>query len=224
MLRNPESERVQAFFDGYAGAFDSIYDEQSHRGILGRLANKLFRKSMIIRFQKTLHHINQPDIRSVLDIGCGPGRYAREFLRLKKQVVGIDISANMLEMAKQLCNKESPSENFTFINSDYLNFQLERPCDASVLIGFFDYIEDPAVIFKKLVRDTTQIILASFPKGKGVLAFQRRLRYRLRRCPLYLYSRSDIVNVLHSLKLTNYEIDETDREYYLIVRLEGKRG
>jgi len=38
---------------------------------------------------------------TVLDIGCGPGKFAKEFARTAKQVIGIDISAKMLAYARE---------------------------------------------------------------------------------------------------------------------------
>lgn len=40
------------------------------------------------------------DNAEILDIGCGPGKYALEFAKSAKQVTGIDISPKMLQHAK----------------------------------------------------------------------------------------------------------------------------
>ena len=61
--------------------------------------------------------------------------------------------------------------------------------DASVLMGFFDYIQDPVELFLKLKKDTNKYILASFPKKYEPLSMQRYIRYTLNKCPLYLYSK-----------------------------------
>jgi len=37
----------------------------------------------------------------VLDIGCGPGRFTREFAKISNHVTAIDISSNMIQHAKQ---------------------------------------------------------------------------------------------------------------------------
>jgi len=38
---------------------------------------------------------------NVLDIGCGPGRFTREFAKTANHVTAIDISSNMIQLAKQ---------------------------------------------------------------------------------------------------------------------------
>src|SRR3989338_5033545 len=42
----------------------------------------------------------------VLDLGCGPGFFAREFRNQGAKVIGVDISKKLIESAK----KESPSD------------------------------------------------------------------------------------------------------------------
>jgi len=39
---------------------------------------------------------------SILDIGCGPGHISCELAKVSKNVVGIDISENMLEYANKI--------------------------------------------------------------------------------------------------------------------------
>lgn len=55
---------------------------------------------------------------TILDIGCGPGRFAAEFAMKSKKVVGVDISSKMLAKAKEY----SAAQNITnteFIEMDW---------------------------------------------------------------------------------------------------------
>ena len=90
------------FFDGYAEYFDSIYGYNSDRSILDRIADKFFRSAMYDRYQETLKNIEDDNIHSILDIGCGSGRYCVEYLKRSKQVTGIDLSQNMIELSKKI--------------------------------------------------------------------------------------------------------------------------
>jgi 2-polyprenyl-3-methyl-5-hydroxy-6-metoxy-1,4-benzoquinol methylase len=56
---------------------------------------------MYIRFEETLKNIDTTEIHLVLDIGCGSGRYAVQFLRMGKSVTGIDMAEEMLKLAEQ---------------------------------------------------------------------------------------------------------------------------
>ena len=70
---------VGQFFDIYAKNFDAIYGHTGHRSALGRCVDRAFRQVMVRRFEETLRQTEKPAIHSVLDIGCGPGRYTAAF-------------------------------------------------------------------------------------------------------------------------------------------------
>lgn len=55
---------------------------------------------------------------NVLDIGCGPGKYAVEFAKRSKAVTGIDVSSKMIECARENAIVEGLS-NTEFIAADW---------------------------------------------------------------------------------------------------------
>jgi SAM-dependent methyltransferase len=57
------------------------------------------RKDKLLKFFEERGIFN--DENKILDIGCGPGRYSSEFAKRAKKVTGIDISAKMIQYAKQ---------------------------------------------------------------------------------------------------------------------------
>ena len=69
---NSVSKDVSVFFDGYAHDFSSIYKEDTKkRSSFDKFMDKLFRKDIEDRFDRTVHGINKDSISSVLDIGFG---------------------------------------------------------------------------------------------------------------------------------------------------------
>lgn len=62
---------------------------------------------------------------SVLDIGCGPGRFAIEFSKKSTEVLGIDISEKMLDYAVKNAEAENLS-NVSFKNLDWDKVDLEE--------------------------------------------------------------------------------------------------
>ena len=68
-------------------------------------------------------------------------------------------------------------------------------------------------------NDASKEIYISIPGDKGFLAWQRKVRYKRRNCPLYLYSKESLEQYLKDagcLEMT--EIVDTERGYYLIIR------
>lgn len=66
----------------------------------------------------------------VLDLGCGPGWYSRVFAQRTAEVVGIDISENMLEYARQ---NTSDMTNVRF-------YQMDWSKADSFFLGKFDLV------------------------------------------------------------------------------------
>ncbi|HUE44657.1 MAG TPA: hypothetical protein VMO81_00240 [Aestuariivirgaceae bacterium] len=62
-------------------------------------------------------------------------------------------------------------------------------------MGVFDYVEHPAVLLKKLRGLVTHSAMVSFPSRSFYRTPIRRLRYRLKRCPVYFYDAKTIENL-----------------------------
>ncbi len=213
---------VGQFFDVYAKNFDAIYGHTEHRGALGRWVDRAFRQVMVRRFEETLRQTEKQAIHSVLDIGCGPGRYTAAFALQEKEVVGIDIAEEMLKIAQD--NIDAYNVTADLILGDYLSVRFGRVFDAACLMGFFDYIEDPVPVLKKLGTEVTDEFYASFPKSGGFLAWQRHIRYRLRRCPLWLYSKREVEDALIASGFAGcYEIRDFGRDWYVVVHIQSSR-
>src|ERR1700759_4235292 len=102
-------DRTQTFFHQYANDFDAIYGNQN--GVVDSVINKLFRKSMRLRYEKSVEGCEPVQGRSVLDIGCGPGHYSITLAqRGASRVVGIDFAEGMLDIAAKQAVKERVSD------------------------------------------------------------------------------------------------------------------
>lgn len=213
------TKNVKDFFDGYAGDFDAIYGHTTERSSFGRWVDKNFRQVMFKRFEETLQHTNKQNISSILDVGCGSGRYLVEFLKQNKAVTGLDMAAGMIDIAKNITSKIEHNGSIDLVVGDYLQHQFTQQFDAACLMGFFDYIEEPVAVFNKLKQDVSKEIYASFPKSGGPLAWQRSVRYKMRNCPLYLYSKKEVETIMRQCNLANYSIKDFGRGLFLKVNL-----
>ena len=73
------------------------------------------------------------DGKRVVDLGCGPGLYARRMAKFGARVTGIDFSANSLEYARS-----RDMQNMEYIKADYLEDDLPGGFDIAVLI-YYDF-------------------------------------------------------------------------------------
>jgi len=209
---------VKAFFSSYAEDFDSIYGDGKKRHIISRTIDKIYRKSMFNRYLNTLGFIKNNEIKSVLDIGCGSGVYLQQIGKLNAKITGIDLSDDMIKLSKKRLIKDNINYENLIVDS-YLNYNFQEKFDLSILMGFFDYVEDPFQTIKKVLKDTNKFILGSFPKKQGFLYYQRKIRYNLKNCPIFFYKKNDIIELLQNLDLNNYIIDDNDREYFVKIYL-----
>jgi len=219
-LQQSDSEKVKSTFESYAKRFDQIYESAEHKSPLSRWIDNRFRKSMYMRFQETTLNLSADDIQSVLDVGCGSGRYCIEYLRMGKKVVGVDMASEMLKIAEQVCRREFPDGQIKFICANYLDCQFDEKFDAVVLMGLFDYVDDPGRLLTKLKGDVSKYIFASFPRSDNFLNAIRKFRYRyFKKCPLYYHSRRGLELLMRASGFNNYDIAENDREFYVKVIL-----
>ena len=102
-------DRTQRYFDANAAQFDSIYHEGQS---VSRAFNRAFRRAIYERFAITFGESEPISGKSVLDIGCGSGRYAVEFARRgAARVVGLDYAAGMLNLAREYARSANVSDD-----------------------------------------------------------------------------------------------------------------
>jgi len=217
---NKVSKDVSVFFDGYAHDFSSIYlEDTKKRSAFNKLMDKMYRFDIQDRFDRTLAESSKESIKSVLDVGCGPGHFVIKFLEQNKKVTALDIAPSMLDITKKRVDKLFPDSDVQYILDDYANYEFSETFDAACVMGFFDYVEDPVKVLKKLLKDINKEIYISIPGNKGLLAFQRKIRYNLRNCPLYLYKETDLTKYLEQAGCIDFtEIQPMERGYYLVIR------
>ena len=98
-----------------------------------------------IHFPPIWKHLSR---KSILEIGCGTGRHTEKLLALGNEVVGIDVSMGMLEIAKQKCRGKS----WNLIEADFLTYQGFKPksFDAVISSLVIEHIQDIESLFRKV--------------------------------------------------------------------------
>jgi SAM-dependent methyltransferase len=118
----------------------------------------IFNYEKEFRFYKRL--LTRYGSRSVLELGCGSGHMSSPFLEAGFSYAGLDLSAEMLRIAR----RDHPGAQF--IRGDMRTFSLGRTFDSVIITGrsFGHLIEN------KDVLDTLKSVHAALKK-KGLLAF-----------------------------------------------------
>ncbi len=103
----PAFAHLAAHYDRYSGQFPRDYVP-----FLATTARRLARP-----------------VRSVLDLGCGTGAFARAAARRFERVVGVDASPEMLTVARDL---SGDLPNVALVQGDFRSFELRERFDAAV--------------------------------------------------------------------------------------------
>lgn len=217
---NNDIDQLKVFFNNYSSRFSGIYiEDENPRSWFDSIIDKLFRQTVYERYANTLQHLEKNEIETVLDIGCGPGHYVMSALKQGKRVTALDIASKMLDLTKERVEESDLEPNVNYLLADYMEHKFEEKFDATIVMGFFDYVADPVPFIKKLLQDTSKEIYISVPKNNGWQAKQRQIRYWINKCPLYLFSHKELTNILtESGCYDNSEIIPMKDGWFVVIR------
>jgi SAM-dependent methyltransferase len=205
--RNDTSGDVRAYFERAAATFDRLYAEE-RQGPLMRRLNRRFRSDIARRFVMALQHAQAINADSVLDVGCGSGRYLCALAGIGVgRLVGIDVSEPMLELARAHL-RETPASRVDLVHGEFMGWATEERFDLVVAMGFFDYQSDPAAALRRMRELSRHSIMASFPSVHWFRTPFRRFRYLWKRCPVHFYRRAQVAEFGRLIGATRTEIAE----------------
>lgn len=185
---------VRAYFERAADSFDRLYSEDG-QGPFWRWVNSRFRSDIIARFLRTCEHVKQARARSVLDVGCGSGRYLAAFAQLGvERLAGIDISAPMLDLARRHL-ATAGRVDVELICGNFDEYATNQRFDVVVAMGFFDYQADPVAVLARMRALARHSVIASFPSRHWFRTPLRQARYRIKKCPVYFYDPRRIMDI-----------------------------
>lgn len=77
----------------------------------------------------------------VLDAGCGPGLVAEAFLESGFEVLGVDLSAEMIRRARERCARFGPRARFE--QRSFFDLDPGQPVDCALSRNVLHHLEDP---------------------------------------------------------------------------------
>lgn len=193
------------FFNGFADAFDTFYDGK--RSPTMQWVDQRFRRDMFLRYALTFDFLGDLDSKRVLDVGCGSGPYIAEALkRGALHVTGIDPAPRMLELARQRVSQLGMTGKVDLIEGYFPQTCPNGPFDAAIVMGLMDYVDDAPAFMRSLRSIVTGRVALSFPSTHWFRTPFRKVRYRMRRCPVRFYTRSDIESLARSIDVREYTL------------------
>lgn len=152
-------------FNRYAEYYNLIYDSKNY--------------SKEADFIDAIIKKNKPTSKTICDLGCGTGKYSICLESKGYSVLGIDLSEDMIRIAK---NNEQ--KNLKFLEGNIINFSLKETFD--VIVAMFDVVSyinsnDDFIRMLNSVREHLNeegIFIFDFWYGPGVLTNLPETRYK----------------------------------------------
>jgi len=140
-----------------------------HHASLGTLRSVIDPKNVDNRKNKYIHLFHKqaiksilPDIKNlnVLDFGCGTGRFSLLLSRKAHKVINVDITFEMIEIAKQ----RSTASNIYYGMIDGSNLPLkDTSIDFIVSVWVLQYAAREKEVLRKIIEEFTRVLK---PEGK----------------------------------------------------------
>lgn len=112
----------------------------AYGNIFAKVYNKMWGGFALNVAHKILDYYKETEVyknnKVMLDLCCGTGQLAHEFLKEKFKVIGIDLSASMLDYAKENTKEYIKNNKATFIQADASSFSLDAK--VGLVVSTFD--------------------------------------------------------------------------------------
>lgn len=208
-------DKQERYWNREVWSFDSIYTHK--KKIILNYLDKIFRWEVYARFDYTIKHSQPIEGKTILDIGCGTGKFALEYAKQKaKEVVGIDIAANMVDLCKHRAKEENFDNICTFIKTDPFDFKTDKIFDICIGMGLFDYITDPVPVIRRMKELTSGRIILSFPIKGSLRALIRKIRLGIRGCDVHFYYKDEFIKLMEQAGLKVHDIAKFNQLYCVL--------
>jgi 2-polyprenyl-3-methyl-5-hydroxy-6-metoxy-1,4-benzoquinol methylase len=214
------TEVVRGYFDRQSRRFDAIYE--TRKPLAQRVVDRVFRHVVVKRFELITNLAPMVGPWSVLDVGCGPGRYAIALAQAgAARVVGVDVAASMIDIAQSEAKRLRVAEKCTFITTGFSDFSTDEKFDVIVATGYFDYLPDPERHLALMVQRCRGRIFASIPKRWEFRVPIRKARFAYERGFVRFYSQRDLDQLIASTGIDRSRTSVIDlgRDWILTIRL-----
>lgn len=161
-------ERSWNYWQSSPDSFSELYQEKSSIFSPETIVGKFLKRRTEILYQL----LDTDKSFRLLDVGCGSGVHLVDLLTSFKEVVGVDYSQGMLDIAAGEL-KKTKRRNWQLINADAARLPLKTNYfDRLIAMGLLDYVQNPTQVlkeFRRVVKKGGQIIF-SLPKKPSLFS------------------------------------------------------
>ncbi|SDQ37347.1 class I SAM-dependent methyltransferase [Natronobacterium texcoconense] len=155
--------------------------------------------------EAVLEAIMPVEDRNVLEIACGTGRFTVMLAEQGADVVGLDISAAMLQQGRQKAKDADPEGQLEFLRGDAGRLPFpDDHFDTVIAMRFFHLADDPEAFLREMRRvSRDQIVFDTFNRFSARSVYNWALPMGSR-----LYSKSEVSELLAKTDLTLVDVED----------------
>ena len=211
------ADLVREHFEKRSKEFDSIYSGK--KGRVGRFLDDKLRWDMKKRLERTLEECRDAGGKTIIDIGCGSGRFMESLQNNHPRLIlGIDFAPRMIFSAQANVNPDQPDAPCRFVVGDFNQMQFKTPFDISLAIGLFDYVEHPLSMLQRIRAATRDKMIASFPREGTLRSQLRKWRLSYYSCPVYFYSTERVKDLLEEAGFSDIKQETFGQLIFVVAR------
>ncbi|MBN2259698.1 MAG: methyltransferase domain-containing protein [Clostridiales bacterium] len=128
-----------SMFDNEASTYDSWYKTK-----LGSFVD-------LVESQCAFELLDLPKGSKILDVGCGSGNFSIKLAKMGFKVTGIDLSVDMLKVAREKAKSENVEIDFLQMNVYDLKFE-NQSFDGVFSMAAFEFIPDSSRALDEMMR------------------------------------------------------------------------
>ena len=165
-IMTSKSEQVKCWFEQNTGRY-----------LTGRASD------IRIRIETVQQFTNDLVFNRVLDIGCGDGSISLPLLSRSKKLTLLDVSTNMLAIAKSRIPIERAND-VEVVNANFLHADLESESfDLILCIGVLAHVDSPAAFIAEIARISKPgaCVILEFTDGYHIWNLPSLMYYKLLR-------------------------------------------
>src|SRR5205814_445508 len=148
--------------------------------------------------------------QTVLDVGCGPGRYMAAIVSKRaKEVTGLDFAPAMIDIARRNLRDCGAESKCRLLTGDFMTTDFQQSFDTVAAIGYFDYILGDHALdehFGRMWKLANKRVVASFPYRWSFKTLPRWIWLAMRNCPVRFFSKADVEALMKRLNMPRYKL------------------
>ncbi len=155
--------------------------------------------------EAVLNAVSPLEDRKILEIACGTGRFTSLLAENGADIVGLDISAAMLQRGRKKAQLRGVSDNLEFLRGDAGRLPFpDNHFDTVIAMRFFHLADDPAGFLSEMRRvSRDQIFFDTFNRFSTRSVYNWALPMGSR-----LYSKSEVAVLLAKTDLTLVNVED----------------